>query len=274
MIKKCLLPVAGFGTRFLPVTKTVPKELLPILSKPLIEYSLEEAIESNIREIVLVTNKFKTGIKQHFEPHSALENLILGTNKDSLLNSTRNIMNNCELNYVYQEKMLGLGHAILQGRELIGNEPFAVILPDDLCYTSELSVIGQMMKIFESHQDKCVVAIEEVSLNEVENYGVIDGDEEGDSGNLFNVNIMVEKPKPSNAPSNLAIIGRYIFTRDIFEAIEKVKPDLKGEIQITDALMYLAQEGKVLAYKFAGKRMDCGSVDGYLEANNFFYGLS
>ena len=268
MIKYCLFPVAGFGTRFLPVTKAVPKELLPILDKPLIQYAIDEAYESELSEMVLVTNEHKSAIKKYFEPFPYLESLISSSSKINKLNCISNITRNCTLNFINQTEMLGLGHAILQGKDIIGNNPFAVILPDDLCYNEDQSVMSQMQEIFKENKDKCIVAVEEVNIKDVDKYGVVSFN--SSSNNAFQVDDMIEKPPPSKAPSNLAIIGRYILTPDIFEILEQTKPDHNGEIQITNALREIAKNGKVIAYKFKGKRIDCGSVEGYLKANIFF----
>ena len=274
MIKHCLFPVAGFGTRFLPVTKTVPKELLPILDKPLIQYAIDEAYESELSEMVLVINEHKLAIKKYFEPFPYLESLISSSPKIDKLNCIFNIIRNCNLNFVNQTEMLGLGHAILQGKDVIGNNPFAVVLPDDLCYNIGDSVLKQMLEIYKINKGKCIVAVEEVDIKEVCKYGVISGKQLTNNKSVFEVRELVEKPNINEAPSNLAIIGRYILSPEIFSAIKKVKPDKNGEMQVTDALNLLAQNGKVIAYKFNGHRMDCGSIDGFLEANKFFYKLN
>jgi len=271
MIKHCLFPVAGFGTRFLPVTKTVPKELLPILEKPLIQYAIDEAYESGISEMVLVINEHKLAIKKYFEPFPYLESLISSSPKIDKLNCIKKITRNCNLNFINQTEMLGLGHAILQGKNIIGKNPFAVILPDDLCHNKDQSVMSQMQEIFNENKDKCIVAVEEVNIKDVDKYGVISY--KASSNNAFQVEDMIEKPSPSEAPSNLAIIGRYILTPDIFDILEQTEPDHNGEIQITNALRELAKNGKVLAYKFKGRRIDCGSVEGYISANVFFSDL-
>jgi len=271
MIKYCLFPAAGFGTRFLPVTKVVPKELLPILEKPLIQYAIDEAYESGVSEMVLVINKHKLAIKKYFEPFPYLESLISSSSKIDKLNCIQNITNNCNLSYINQSEMLGLGHAILQGKGIIGNNPFAVVLPDDLCHHKDKSVMSQMQEVFKENKDKCIVAVEQVNIKDIEKYGVISF--RSSSNNVFQVDDMIEKPSPSQAPSNLAIIGRYILTPDIFEILEQTEPDQNGEIQITNALKELAKIGKVIAYSFKGRRIDCGSVDGYIEANVFFSSL-
>jgi UTP--glucose-1-phosphate uridylyltransferase len=269
MIKKCLFPAAGYGTRFLPATKAVPKEMLPVLTKPLLQYGVEEALSANINNMAIVTGRGKRAIEDHFDNSYELESQLVGTSKEHYLKEITEVISRSTFTYVRQKQMLGLGHAIHTGKSLIGNEPFAVILADDLCYCEDESVISQMIEIYSQHQCS-VVAIEEVPMNQIHKYGVIAGDLVGNSINTYQVSDMVEKPKEKDAPSNMAIIGRYILTPDIFNILENIKPGKSGEIQITDALNIQAKEGKVVAYKFKGKRFDCGSVKGYLEANNYF----
>jgi UTP--glucose-1-phosphate uridylyltransferase len=270
IINKCLFPVAGYGTRFLPATKAIPKEMLPILTKPLIQYGVEEAMSADMTTMAMVTSKYKQAIKNHFEPHNDIESSIKGTAKESLLDEVNHASSECEFTYIEQQQMLGLGHAIYTGKSLIGDEPFAVILPDDLCTSDGDSVLKQMTKLYEQHPDCCIVAIEEVPIAEVDKYGVIDGELLSGSNNAYRVNSMVEKPSPIDAPTNLAIIGRYILTPEIFNVLENTALDKNGEIQITDALMTLAKQGKVIAYKFQGTRFDCGSVRGFVVATNAF----
>jgi UTP--glucose-1-phosphate uridylyltransferase len=271
IIKKCLFPVAGYGTRFLPATKAIPKEMLPILTKPLIQYGVEEAMSAGMITMAMVTSKHKQAIKNHFEPYLDIEASIKGTAKEGLLDEVNRASSECEFSYIEQQQMLGLGHAIYTGKPLIGNEPFAVILPDDLC-TNEKgdSVLKQMTKLYEQHPDCCIIAIEEVPMTEVDKYGVIDGELLKGSDNAYRVNSMVEKPSPAEAPTNLAIIGRYILTPEIFDVLENTAPDKNREIQITDALMTLAKQGRVIAYKFQGTRFDCGNVKGFVVATNAF----
>jgi len=269
-INKCLFPVAGYGTRFLPATKAIPKEMLPILTKPLIQYGVEEAMSAGMTTMAMVTSKYKQAIKNHFKPHADIEASIKGTAKESLLDEVNHVSEQCDFSYIEQDQMLGLGHAIYTGKPLIGNEPFAVILPDDLCTSQGDSVLLQMTKLYEQHPDCCIVAIEEVPIAEVDKYGVIDGELLENSTNAYRVNSMVEKPSPAEAPTNLAIIGRYILTPEIFDVLENTVPDKNGEIQITDALMALAKQGKVIAYQFQGIRFDCGSVKGFVKATNEF----
>jgi len=265
MIKKALFPAAGYGTRFLPATKSVPKEMLPIVNKPLIHYAIKECMNANIFEIGFVTGRNKRAIEDYLDFSPELEEKIKDSKKAKLLHETNCMINSCTFTYVRQKEMLGLGHAVLTGEPLIGNEPFAVVLADDLC---EGDVVSQMVKLYNKY--KCsIVAIEEVPKNEVNKYGVIAGKEIEEG--VYMVNDMVEKPEIDKAPSNLAIIGRYILTPDIFDLLKITKPGKGGEIQLTDAILKQAKEGMVLAYKFKGKRFDCGSVDGYIKAINYFY---
>ncbi len=268
MIRKCLFPVAGYGTRFLPATKAMPKEILPILDKPLVQYGVEEAVEAGLTDIGFVTGRGKRAIEDHFDVSFELEQQIAGTGKEKLLDGIRELIDKCTFSYTRQIEMRGLGDAILKGRTLIGDNPFGVVLADDLCFGEHTGVLSQMVNLFK--QFRCsIVAIEEVPPEETHAYGVIAGDAISDR--LFRVTDMVEKPAPEDAPSNLAIIGRYILTPDIFQLLEETPPGKNGELQITDALLRQAKEGCVIAYKFEGRRFDCGSVAGYVEATNFCY---
>jgi UTP--glucose-1-phosphate uridylyltransferase len=269
MIKKCLFPAAGYGTRFLPATKATPKEMLPILTKPLIQYGVEEALEAGINTMAIVTGRGKRAIEDHFDVSYELEHQILGTLKEDNLSCIRSLIEKCTFSYTRQIEMKGLGHAILTGETLIEDQPFAVILADDLCQGDNDGVLSQMIKIFEQYQCS-VVAIEEIPKEDTNKYGIIDGKLVDESNNIYRVSDMVEKPEPANAPSNLAIIGRYILTPDIFDILRDTPPGKGGEIQITDALLTQAKQGKVIAYKFNGKRFDCGSVKGFVEATNYF----
>jgi UTP--glucose-1-phosphate uridylyltransferase len=269
MIKKCLFPAAGYGTRFLPATKAVPKEMLPILTKPLLQYGVEEALSAGITNMSIVTGRGKRAIEDHFDNSYELESQLKGTSKEYYLKEIESIINNSTFTYVRQNQMLGLGHAILTGESLIGNEAFGVILADDLCYSEDSSVMSQMVSIYKKY--KCsIVAIEEVSLDIVHKYGIIDGNLIDKSNNIFQISNMVEKPNQNESPSNLAIIGRYILTPDIFNILRETQPDINGEIQITDALLTQAKKGNVIGYKFNGKRFDCGSVNGFIRATNYF----
>lgn len=270
MIKKCLFPVAGYGTRFLPATKAMPKEMLPIVNKPLVQYGVEEAVEAGIDDFGFVTGRGKRAIEDHFDTSYELEHQIIGSGKEELLGSIRKLIENNRFSFTRQNQMKGLGHAILSGRNLIGDNPFAVVLADDLCFGEDggPGVLAQMAKLY--NQFRCsIVAIQEIPASETNKYGIIAGETIKDG--LYHISDMVEKPKPEEAPSNLAIIGRYILTPDIFELIENTPPGKNGEIQITDALLTQAQNGCVLGYKFKGKRFDCGSIDGFVEATNFVY---
>ena len=272
MIKKCLFPVAGYGTRFLPATKAMPKEILPILDKPLVQYGVEEAVAAGLTEIGFVTGRGKRAIEDHFDTSYELEHQIQGTGKEKALEGIRHLIEKSTFSYTRQIEMSGLGNAILTGRSIVGDEPFAVVLADDLCMgdsdSDDDGVLAQMVKLFK--QFRCsIVAIEEVPQDETHKYGVIAGDALSDS--LFRVTDMVEKPSPEEAPSNLAIIGRYILTPDIFSLLETTPPGKNGEVQITDALLKQAHDGCVIAYKFKGRRFDCGSVKGFVEATNFCY---
>ena len=269
MINKCLFPAAGYGTRFLPATKAVPKEMLPILTKPLLQYGVEEALSAKILNMGIVTGRGKRSIEDHFDDAFELESQLKGTPKEFYLKDINNVIDNARFTYVRQRQMLGLGHAILTGKPLIGNEPFAVILADDLCYSANDSVLCQMVQIYKKYQCS-IVAIEEVPYDQVDKYGIITGISEDDNKNIFHVSEMIEKPQVEKSPSNLAIIGRYILTPDIFDILEQIKPDNNTELQITDALNIQAKENKVIAYKFNGKRFDCGSIEGFLNATNYF----
>lgn len=271
MIKKCLFPAAGYGTRFLPATKATPKEMLPVLTKPLIQYGVEEALEAGCDTMAIVTGRGKRAIEDHFDISYELEHQIKGSSKEHLLTQIRDVITKCTFSYTRQVEMKGLGHAILSGKTLIGNEPFAVILADDLCDNTDQGILAQMIELYNKHQC-CIVAIEEVPREETYKYGVIAGNEIQEG--LFELTDMVEKPDPKDAPSNLAIIGRYILTPDLFDVIENTAPGRGGEVQITDALLTQAKNKKVLGYKFKGARFDCGSVDGFVAATNYFYNKS
>ncbi|MDP1930197.1 MAG: UTP--glucose-1-phosphate uridylyltransferase GalU [Gammaproteobacteria bacterium] len=267
-IRKCLFPAAGYGTRFLPVTKSMPKEMLPLVNKPLIQYGVEEAMAAGMNGMAIVTGRGKRAIEDHFDISYELEHQIAGTDKEWLLGDIRHIISECTFSYTRQIEMKGLGHAILTGETLIGEEPFAVILADDYCVTEGDGVLAQMVKLYEKYRCS-IVAIEEIPREDTRKYGVIAGDLEAE--NLYRVREMVEKPDPAVAPSNLAIIGRYILTPDIFDILRETPPGRSGEIQITDALMTQARMGNVLAYKFQGRRFDCGSIEGFMEASNYNY---
>jgi len=269
-ITKCLFPAAGYGTRFLPATKSIPKEMLPVLDKPLIHYGVEEAIEAGLTEINIILGRGKGAIEDYFDKNYELETEISHKPKKmKLLKPIHDVIENGTFTFRRQGSMLGLGDAINKSKSMIGNEAFGVVLADDICDTpNDDGVMKQMIEVYEKY--KCsVVAIMEVPKDKTESYGVISGDEV--ENGVFRVSEMVEKPKPEDAPTNLAIIGRYILTPDIFAKLEKTEAGAGGEIQITDALKELAKEGKVIAYKFKGIRFDCGSVDGYIDSINYFF---
>ena len=269
MIRKCLFPVAGYGTRFLPATKSMPKEMLPIVNKPLVQYGVEEAMEAGMTNCAFVTGRGKRAIADHFDISYELEHQIAGSSKESLLTSIRDVIDRGTFTMVRQREMLGLGHAILTGESLIGPEAFGVVLSDDLCFNDGgPGVLSQMAELY--RQFRCsIVAVMEVPEAEIHKYGVIAGETMKDG--LYRVERMVEKPSADEAPSNLAIIGRYILTPDIFDIIRGTPPGANGEVQITDALQAQAKAGCVMAYRFKGRRFDCGSVPGFVEATNHVY---
>lgn len=268
MIKKCLFPVAGYGTRFLPATKSMPKEMLPVVNKPLVQYGVEEAIAAGMTTCAMVTGRGKRAITDHFDISYELEHQISGSGKEVYLESIRNVLSKGVFTQVRQREMKGLGHAVLTGESLIGNEAFGMLLSDDLCVNNGPGVLAQMAELY--NQFRCsIVAIQEVPKEDTGSYGIIKGEPLKDG--VFRIDEMVEKPDPKDAPSNLAIIGRYILTPDIFDILRETEPGANGEIQITDALQTQATRGCVMGYKFKGKRFDCGSVPGFVEATNFVY---
>ncbi len=268
MIRKCLFPAAGYGTRFLPATKAMPKEMLPILDKPLIQYAVEEACDAGMSQIAIVTGRGKRALEDHFDTSYELEHQISGTEKEGALTDIRALIQSCTFSYTRQIEMKGLGHAILTGETLIGNEPFGVILADDLCVGNGCPVMQQMVEAYQKYRCS-IVAIEAVPESEVHRYGVIAGSEL--DSRCYQVSEMVEKPDAQKAPSNLAIIGRYILTPDIFDILRETPPGKNGELQITDALQRQALDGGVIAHRFDGRRFDCGSINGFVDATNFFF---
>lgn len=270
MIKKCLFPVAGYGTRFLPATKAMAKEMMPIVNKPLIQYGVEEAVEAHIHWFGFVTSRGKRAVADYFDSYFELEHQLKGSEKENLLAPIKDLIENNDFTFIRQNKMRGLGHAILSGRALIGESPFAVILADDLCIAEEgtAGVLSQMIKIYDKYECN-IVAVQEVPKDKTHKYGIVAGEQIEDG--LIRVSHMIEKPKPEEAPSNMAVIGRYILTPDVFDIISQTKPGRGGEVQVTDALNQQAQSGCVLAYRFKGRRFDCGNVDGFVEATNYVY---
>ena len=267
-IQKCLFPVAGYGTRFLPVTKSIPKEMLPIVNKPLVQYGVEEALAAGLDDIGFVTGRGKRAIADYFDLSYELEHEIQGTDREELLREVNRIIKRCRFSFTHQLTMSGLGHAVLTGRVLVGEQPFGVVLADDLCLSESQGLLAQMKDIFLEHGCS-VVAVEEVPAADVHKFGIVISEKDG--GQLIRVHDMVEKPAPGDISSRLAIIGRYILTPDIFDILETLPSGSNGEIQLTDALRQQARQGRVLALRFRGKRFDCGSLDGFVAATDHIY---
>jgi len=264
-IRKAVFPAAGLGTRFLPATKAQPKEMLPLVDKPLIQYVIEEAVGSGIETITIVTGRGKNAIEDHFDVAYELEHVLETRGKHDLLGEVRTISNLINLTYVRQKEALGLGHAILVARDAVGHEPFAVLLGDDII-DSEVPCLKQMVDLFDKLHGS-IIATCEVPKSEISSYGVIRGTPvEGFGGRVFRVEDLVEKPPMNEAPSNMAIIGRYILTPEIFPILEKTRAGRGGEIQITDAIRRLVDQQPVYAYKFSGTRYDAGDKLGFLKA--------
>jgi UTP--glucose-1-phosphate uridylyltransferase len=266
-VRKAVFPAAGLGTRFLPATKAQPKEMLPIVDKPIIQYGVEEALQSGIRNIIIVTGRGKSAIEDHFDVSFELENLLETRGKKELLAIVRGISDMINVSYVRQKEALGLGHAVLRARESVGNEPFAVVLADDLI-ESETPCLRQLLDVH-SFFTAPVLAVMEVPPADISSYGAIDAEpvrHNGASDRVYRIRDLVEKPKTSEAPSNLAIIGRYVLTPEIFDSIESVDPGSGGEIQLTDALKHLLRSRPIYAVRFEGKRYDAGGKLGFLEA--------
>ena len=269
-IKKAIIAVAGSGTRLLPATKAQPKEMLPIVDKPIIQLVVEELVEAGIEDIIFVTRWDKKPLEDHFDHSLALEYDLKKNGKDELRQEIYDLAEMANFIYIRQKGPYGNGTPVLNAQNIIGNEAFAVVLADDLCNHSCDGLLKQMVEIYDQYRCS-VVAIEEVPMDQTNKYGIIAGERVDSRDDLYRVTDMVEKPDPKDAPTNMAIIGRYILTPDIFDILRKTDPGKGGEIQITDALLEQAKEGKVIAYKFKGKRFDCGSVDGFVEATNYFY---
>ena len=265
-VKKAVIPAAGLGTRFLPATKVVPKELLPIVDKPSIQYIMEEVASAGIEEVILITGREKGSIEDHFDTSIELENHLIKKGRRDLLKVVREISGMVTLVSVRQKEPLGLGHAILCAKKVVGNEPFAVLLGDDLI-DAKVPCIRQMMDVYQN-MDGALVAIQKVPRAETHLYGIIKGKKVMDR--VYSVDEMVEKPEKGKAPSNLAIIGRYILPPRIFDILERVKPDRKGEIQLTDGLKELGREVPIYGYEFIGDRYDAGDKFGFLQANLSF----
>jgi UTP--glucose-1-phosphate uridylyltransferase len=266
-VRKAVFPAAGLGTRFLPATKAQPKEMLPLVDKPLIQYGVEEAISSGIQNIIIVTGRGKSAIEDHFDVSFELEHLLESRKNTEVLKIVRSISYMINVAYVRQKEALGLGHAVLRARELVGPEPFSVVLSDDVIH-SEVPCLRQLLDVYDSHGAP-VLALMEVPTTMIEAYGIVDAEPVGGSagdGRLFRIRGLVEKPKASEAPSRLAIIGRYVLTPDIFDSIEAVPPGRGGEIQLTDGLKHLLCDRPIYGYRFSGTRYDAGDKLGFLKA--------
>lgn len=263
-ITKAVFPVAGLGTRFLPATKASPKEMLPIVDKPLIQYAAEEAIAAGATELIFITGKNKRSIEDHFDVAGELEAQLEASGKQKMLAMLHDILpSHVSCIFIRQPKALGLGHAVLCAKPVVGNEPFSVILADDLI-DADVSVTKQMAEVYTA-KGGSVLGVEDVHPSATASYGIVDA--EPIATGLLKVNSIVEKPQPEDAPSNLAVVGRYIFSPSIFDCLEKVKPGKGGEIQLTDGIADLMKLEDVFAYRFAGKRFDCGSKLGFMQAN-------
>jgi UTP--glucose-1-phosphate uridylyltransferase len=263
-IRKAVFPAAGLGTRFLPATKAQPKEMLPLVDKPIIQYVIEEAVASGITSIIIVTGKGKNAIEDHFDVSKELERLLEERGQTDLLQQVRSISNLINISYVRQGESLGLGHAVLMAKDLVGDEPFAVMLGDDII-DNPVPCMRQMVDVFERHQGP-VIAVQRVPKAEISAYGVIDGSAEPNDERVYRIRDLVEKPKAEEAPSDLAIIGRYILTPDIFEELEKTPRDLGGEIQLTNGMRQLCRKRPLFGYRFEGVRHDAGNKLGFLKA--------
>jgi UTP--glucose-1-phosphate uridylyltransferase len=266
-VRKAVFPAAGLGTRFLPATKAQPKEMLPLVDKPIIQYGVEEALHSGIQNIIIVTGRGKSAIEDHFDVSFELEQLLESRNKKDLLAIVRQVSDMIDVSYIRQKEALGLGHAVLRAKELVGPEPFATVLADDVI-ESETPCIRQLIDIYEFFNAP-VLAVMEVPREAISSYGCIDGEpvsHNGGKDRVFRIRDLVEKPKASEAPSNLAIIGRYILTPDIFTSIQKIEPGAGGELQLTDSIRHLLRNRPVYAFKFEGQRYDAGDKLGFLKA--------
>lgn len=262
-VRKAVIPAAGFGTRFLPATKAMPKEMLPVVDKPTIQYIVEEAIASGIEEILIITGKSKRAIEDHFDRSVELELELEKKEKFELLELVNNISEMVDIHYIRQKEAKGLGHAIYCAKTFVGNEPFAVMLGDDIVYTEDTPCLKQMIECYDDHETS-VLGVQTVKENDVDKYGIVDGKQLADR--VYSVNDLVEKPAIEGAPSNVAILGRYIINPSIFDILAETEPGIGGEIQLTDALKELALQEDMVAYDFVGKRYDVGNKQGFLEA--------
>jgi UTP--glucose-1-phosphate uridylyltransferase len=263
-ITKAVFPVAGLGTRFLPATKASPKEMLPVVDKPLIQYAVEEAIAAGATELIFITGKHKRSIEDHFDKAYELEAELEARNKTAILDVLHSILpKGVSCIYIRQAEALGLGHAVLCAKPVVGNEPFSVILADDLI-DADTPAMLQMVNLF-NEKGCSILGVEDVNPKDTASYGIVDATSMTDK--VLKINSIVEKPQPADAPSNLAVVGRYILTPKIFECLEKVTPGSGGEIQLTDGIAALLKQEDILSYRFEGKRFDCGSKLGFMEAN-------
>jgi UTP--glucose-1-phosphate uridylyltransferase len=267
-IRKAVIPAAGFGTRFLPATKATPKEMLPLVDKPLIQYAVEEAVAAGCTDIIIVTGRGKTTMEDHFDRSPELEAALRARGKSELLKIACSVTKLARISYIRQPEALGLGHAVLMAKELVGNEPFAVILPDDIV-DAEVACLKQMVEAFDETQST-ILGSEVVEGDAIALYGCLDCVPDPDNPRLLDINNLVEKPEPQDAPSQNAIIGRYLLTPRIFEMLEQVKPGMGGEIQLTDAIKALLQYEKVYGFHYIGKRHDAGDKLGFLQATVSF----
>ena len=263
-VKKAVFPVAGLGTRFLPATKTVPKEMLPVVDKPLIQYAVDEAIEAGIDTLVFVTNRYKHAVADYFDKAYELEQKLEKAGKSELLAMIRDVLpKHVRCVFVTQTEALGLGHAVLCAKPVIGNEPFAVLLPDDLIWSKGRGALGQMVDLA-GQENASVISVQQVPQEQTSSYGIVSAPKF--TGRFGAIEQIVEKPKPEIAPSNLAVVGRYVLSGAIFPILEKTRTGTGGEIQLTDAIAGLLKQEKVLAYQFEGRRFDCGTRIGLIEA--------
>jgi UTP--glucose-1-phosphate uridylyltransferase len=263
-VKKAVFPVAGLGTRFLPATKTVPKEMLPVVDKPLIQYAVDEAIEAGIDTLVFVTNRYKHAVADYFDKAYELEQKLEKAGKSELLAMIRDVLpKHVRCVFVTQTEALGLGHAVLCAKPVIGNEPFAVLLPDDLIWSKGRGALGQMVDLA-GKENASVISVQQVPQEQTSSYGIVSAP--NFTGRFGAIEQIVEKPKPEIAPSNLAVVGRYVLSGAIFPILEKTRTGTGGEIQLTDAIAGLLKQEKVLAYQFEGRRFDCGTRIGLIEA--------
>jgi UTP--glucose-1-phosphate uridylyltransferase len=266
-VRKAVFPAAGLGTRFLPATKASPKEMLPLVDKPIIQYGVEEALHSGIQNMIIVTGRGKSAIEDHFDVSFELEHTLESKGKKEMLSAVRAISDMIDVSYVRQKEALGLGHAVLRAKELVGQEPFAVVLADDVI-DSDVPCIRQLIDVYEFY-GASVVALMEVPRDQISNYGVVDAEpvpHNGTKDRLFRIRNLVEKPKADDAPSNLAIIGRYILTPEIFTSLEETPPGAIGEIQLTDGLRHLLRSRPIYGFRFDGQRYDAGDKLGFLKA--------